>query len=43
VYIFRGAAMVDKRMILAGALPAAGLALAADFAIGAVERWVRPR
>lgn len=43
VFIFRGVAMVDNRMILAGALPAAGLALAADFALGTLERWVRPR
>jgi osmoprotectant transport system permease protein len=43
VFIFRGVAMVDNRTILAGALPAAGLALAADFALGALERWVRPR
>ena len=43
VFIFRGVAMVDNRTILAGALPAAVLALVADFALGAVERWVRPR
>jgi osmoprotectant transport system permease protein len=43
VFIFRGVAMVDNRTILAGALPAAVLALVADFALGAVERWLRPR
>ena len=42
VFIFRGVAMVDNRIILAGALPAALLAVAADVALGAVERWVRP-
>lgn len=38
VFIFRGVAMVDDRTILAGALPAALLALAADAALGALER-----
>jgi osmoprotectant transport system permease protein len=42
VFIFRGVAMVDNRTILAGALPAAGLAVGADMVLGAVERWVRP-
>jgi osmoprotectant transport system permease protein len=42
VFIFRGVAMVDNRTILAGALPAAALAVAADLLLGAVERWVRP-
>ena len=41
VFIFRGVAMVDNRMILAGALPAAVLAVGADLALGAVERRVR--
>jgi len=36
--IFRGVAMVDTRMILAGALPAAALALVADVALTIVER-----
>jgi osmoprotectant transport system permease protein len=40
-YIFRGVASVDNRLVLAGALPAAGLALAADGVLGLVERWVR--
>jgi ABC-type proline/glycine betaine transport system permease subunit len=34
--------MVDHRTILAGALPAAALALAADTALGAVERRLVP-
>jgi len=42
VFIFRGVAMVDNRTILAGALPAAALAVAADVMLGVVERWVRP-
>jgi osmoprotectant transport system permease protein len=38
--IFRGLAMVDNRVILAGAIPAALLALAADFGLGWLEkRW----
>ena len=36
--IFRGVSMVDSRMILAGALPAAALALLADFVLSFVER-----
>lgn len=38
VLIYRGIAIVDNRLILAGALPAALLALAADFLLGALER-----
>src|SRR5439155_19545080 len=38
VFIFRGVAMVDNRTILAGALPAAGLAVGAELALGAGER-----
>ncbi|MGH7537129.1 MAG: ABC transporter permease [Gemmatimonadales bacterium] len=38
VYIFRGVAVVDDTLILAGALPAALLALAADGLFGVVER-----
>ncbi len=38
VLIFRGVATVDNRLILAGALPAAVLALAADAALSAVEK-----
>ena len=42
-FIFRGLAMVDNRVILAGAIPAAGLALIADFGVGLLEKWLRPR
>lgn len=37
-FIFRGVAMVDTRLILAGALPAAALALIADAAFTLLER-----
>ncbi len=37
-FIFRGIAMVDNGVILAGALPAALMALAADGLLGGVER-----
>ena len=36
--IFRGLSMVDNRLILAGAFPAAALAVAADASLGFVER-----
>jgi osmoprotectant transport system permease protein len=36
--IFRGVASVDNRLVLAGAIPAALLALAADGALGILER-----
>ena len=36
--IFRGVASVDNRLVLAGAVPAALLALAADGALGLLER-----
>jgi osmoprotectant transport system permease protein len=39
--IFRGVAMVNDRLILAGALPAALLAIGADLALGAVENRLR--
>jgi osmoprotectant transport system permease protein len=42
-FIFRGLAMVDDRVILAGAIPAAVLALLADFSVGWLERRLRPR
>jgi osmoprotectant transport system permease protein len=45
VYIFRGVAMVDDTLILAGAIPAALLALLADALLALAERrlvW-RPR
>lgn len=40
--IFRGVAMLDHTTILAGALPAALLALAADALLGMLERKVTP-
>ena len=42
VFIFRGVAMVDNRTILAGALPAAALALGADARLGALARRLQP-
>jgi osmoprotectant transport system permease protein len=39
--IFRGIAMVDNNLILAGAIPAALLALGADFLLGGIERRLR--
>lgn len=39
-FIFRGVAMVDSRLILAGAVPAAVLAIAADVGLSAVERML---
>ncbi|HEY2776136.1 MAG TPA: ABC transporter permease [Candidatus Binatia bacterium] len=41
VLIFRGVAMLDDKTILAGAVPAALLALAADAGLGAIERKLR--
>jgi osmoprotectant transport system permease protein len=37
-YIFRGLAMVNNQLILAGAIPAALLALLADLGLGIVEK-----
>jgi osmoprotectant transport system permease protein len=37
-YIFRGLAMVNNQLILAGAVPAAGLALLADVTLGWLEK-----
>jgi osmoprotectant transport system permease protein len=42
-FIFRGLAMVNNQLILAGAIPAAVLALTADFGLGWLERRLRPR
>jgi osmoprotectant transport system permease protein len=42
VFIFRGVASVDSGQILAGAIPSAVLALAADWGLGWVERKVSP-
>ena len=41
-FIFRGLAMVNNRLILAGAVPAALLALGADFLLSVAERVLRP-
>ena len=43
VLIYRGVATVDHRLILAGAVPAALLALAFDFGLGAIEKRLGPR
>lgn len=42
-FIFRGLAMVDNRLILAGAIPAAILALLADFSMSWIEKRLAPR
>jgi len=42
-FVFRGVAMVDNQFILAGAIPAAVLALAADFGIGLIEKKLAKR
>lgn len=42
-FIFRGLAMVDNRVILAGAVPAALMALLADLGVGWLERRLQPR
>jgi osmoprotectant transport system permease protein len=41
-YVFRGIATVDTRLILAGAVPAALLALLTDWLLGRVEKSRRP-
>jgi len=41
-FIFRGLAMVNDSLILAGAVPAAILALAADLGLGWIEARLRP-
>jgi osmoprotectant transport system permease protein len=41
--IFHGLAMVNNQLILAGDIPAALLALLADFSLGWLERRLRPR
>jgi osmoprotectant transport system permease protein len=43
VFIFRGVAMVNNQVILAGAIPAAFLAIAADFGLGLFERGIARR
>ena len=42
VLIFRGVSMVDNQMILAGAVPAACLALFSDFLLGRLETRLSP-
>lgn len=42
-YIFRGLAMVNNQVILAGAVPAALLALLADFTLGQLEKRLTSR
>lgn len=42
MYIFRGLRMNDNDLILAGAIPAALMALGADFFLGWVERYLSP-
>lgn len=41
-YIFRGLAMVNNQVILAGAIPAAGLAILADVSLGWLEKRLSP-
>jgi osmoprotectant transport system permease protein len=41
-FIFRGLAMVDNNVILAGAIPAALMALCADFILGLIQRTLVP-
>lgn len=43
MYIFRGVAMVDNQVILAGAIPAAVLAVLADVSLGWAERRLAAR
>ena len=40
-FIFRGVAMVNNQLILAGAVPAAALALLVDLLLGLIERRLR--
>lgn len=42
-YIFRGLAMVNNSVILAGAIPAAAMALLADVGLGWLEKRLSPR
>jgi osmoprotectant transport system permease protein len=41
-YIFRGLAMVNNQVILAGAIPAALLAIFADVSLGWLEKKLSP-
>jgi len=40
-FIFRGVALVNDSLLLAGAIPAALLAILADFLLGRLERRLR--
>ena len=42
-FIFRGIAMVDNNVILAGAIPAAIMALLADLSLGGIEKLLARR
>jgi osmoprotectant transport system permease protein len=42
MYIFRGLRTIDRTLLLAGALPAAIMALGADFTLGWVEKSLAP-
>ena len=43
VFIFRGIATINNQLLLAGAIPAALMALAADFGLGLVEEHLSKR
>lgn len=43
VFLYRGLASVDERLLLAGALPAAGLAILADWILSRIEERLRRR
>lgn len=43
MYIFRGVSMVDNTLILAGAVPAALLAILADMILGMIEKSLSPQ
>lgn len=43
VFVFRGISMVNNQLILAGAVPAAAIAILADWAIGWLERRLTRR
>ena len=42
-FVFRGVSMVDNQFILAGAIPAAVLALSADYGLGLLEKKLQSR
>jgi osmoprotectant transport system permease protein len=43
IFVFRGIALVNNQLILAGAIPAAGLAVLADWSIGWLEHRLTPK